>query len=220
MLVTGEQLLDLKLYISVPDTSHEYVLEFVESDEVQDENVPGTPTKPVVHVYRMRWRDPASTGGLATDYCFAASDGTDPDPVVFQQGIDVDPDTGIVTRGASTAGLVTMSCLRGAPATVYRWGYAYREPTPLFFFAAAIHMKRASYCADEHHYTTVGTPIAIADEEGINNDPIEHLEARWDDLGALCVDELRHPELKFQRECNGTPLPSCDSIDGKLTNGL
>jgi len=219
MYVTDQQLLDLKLHIFAPITSHRYVLEFVKRYTYHDESLPGTPPKPSVHAYTMRWRNPMNTTVQAVDYCFADGEGTDPDPVVFQQGIDVDPENGEVTRNTGTAGFVTMSCLRGAPATVYRWGYGYREPSPLSYFAAGIHMKRASYCADEHHYTTAGTPITIVDDQGINHDPIERLEAVWNEHGAMCLDHRRHPEIEFLG-CNDNPLPSCENTVGKMKNGF
>jgi hypothetical protein len=217
--VTDEQLLDLKLRIVAPITSHPYVLEFVQRHTYHDDSLPGTPPKPSVHAYRMRWRNPVNTTGQAVDYCFADGEATDPDPVVFQQGIGVDSETGVVTRDTSTAGFVTLSCLRGSPATVYRWGYEYRDPAPLSYFAASIHMKRASYCGDEHHYTTAGTRITIVDDQGINHDPIELLEAVWGKDGALCLDRQRYPEILFEG-CNGNALKSCDDVVGEMRNGL
>jgi hypothetical protein len=216
--VTGRQLVDLKLRISFTTgtVAHSYVLEF--------DNPVEAPGNNTIHAYPLRWR---SATGAAAPYCLAASDGVpEPDPVVFQQGIGVDPETGSVTRNPSTSGFVVLSCLRGALATAYGWGYPHRassaSPISPAYFDAAIQMKRASYCGDAHFYTVAGTPIHIADDQGVNDDPIARLEARWTPAGARCVnlENMRHPELNFTGVCNGRVLPPCAGTGGPLSNGL
>lgn len=185
----------------------------------------------LVHTYRMHWtRETPTTARGSTpsegDYCHDANKQVE--SVVFQQTIAVDPDTGKVTHDPSTQNLVTLSCISGGIAKVYnKYGYRYRGPDTNadhdYYFAAAIQMKRASYCADAHHYTIAGTEILIGDDKPINqqlgNQPPSNLEASWTPDGAKCVnmDHLRHPELKFLGSCLGQQLPAC-TAQGKLAD--
>ena len=152
-----------------------------------------------------------AVGAAPVPYCVDAHGNAD--PVVFQGGIAIDPDTARVTRGGSTDGVVTLSCRSGAPATVYSWGYRHREDA--YYFDAALQMKRASYCGDGATYTRSATLIDIADDRGGARSPLARLEARWTPTGASCVnrDHLRHPELavekRFTFTCQGRSLPPC-----------
>jgi ADYC domain len=222
-VVTGGELSKLTLHIrfDVPKNLGEtsiqkrYVLRF---GGVTSEL--GTNSKPKTVVqYDLFWNDANSSN--SGRYC-----ATPADPVVFQQGIDVHPVTGAVTPAPS---VVTMSCRQGALATVYWWGYDYQGTDPeTFYFRAGIQMKRASYCGDAHHYTTNGTVIDIADDKGIESLFIQKLEAYWSPTGAICLDNMRHPEMVFSRTCNKgnqvqVPVPSCDTFVAKgesLTSGV
>lgn len=208
--VTGDQLAELTLHILVDD--HRYALGFTAAAPT------GTHTQDV-HAYRLRWT--AETPTAWQDYCFdggtpAAPQIHNPDPVVFQQGINVDPLSGKVARDHAQS-LVTVSCLRGAPATVYGWGYAYNAaPKATFFFDAGIHMKRAAYCGDSRHFTEPNTWLDIADSAHIQGGslPMAKLEAWWSPDGATCLNlkNARRPELLhgFNGVCNGKqPLPRC-----------
>lgn len=235
--VTDTQLLHLKLYISFdvssattpprppPQTpratasqgpgdpaiagSERYVLDFdhAGTDGGQHD----------VHTYNLRWSE-AIAGAQPTQYCVDANGFAD--PIVFQQGIDVVPTTGAVTHTANTSSIVTMSCRKGALATVYWWGYDYDTSDP-FYFSAGIQMKRASYCGDYRHYTYAGTNIYIADAKGIHTLPdqdLDNIEAAWGPGGALCInlDERRHWGITydgaaFDGTCNGQKLPVCRS---------
>jgi hypothetical protein len=217
--VTGAELAGLELHIMflINRARNFYALTFTAPADVDG--------KHLVHTYQLRWTreigpvtgpsGPPSQGA----YCRGAgADG--PEPVVFQQTIAVAPDTGKVLHNPSTKDFVTMSCLGGAIAKVYnKYGYPYRGPdaNAEFYFGAAIQMKRASYCADAHHYTFAGTKIYIADDQSINTEAVDKLEASWTPDGATCVNKqnLRHPELKFSGICNGQPLPAC-SAPGQL----
>lgn len=177
--------------------------------------VSGAPERtPPLTTYQLSWRD-TRTGAPPVPYCADAQGGAD--TVVFQQGIDVDPVNGRVAATATTAGLVTLSCSLGAPAKVYGWGYRY-EPRALFYFAAAIQMKRASYCGDEGHYTVAGTEIHIFDDQGIHPigfklaDKITAVEASWTPDGATCMTpgNRRHVEMPFAG-CPKRVLPPCDA---------
>jgi hypothetical protein len=169
-----------------------------------------------VQSYKMRWRD-ESEGRTdappleATPYCLDASGHAD--RVVFQRAIVVDPITGKVVHDASSSVVdVTISCTRGAIATAYRWGYPYAAgAADPFYFAAAIQMKRAAYCADDSTYTTAGTEIAIRDNLGIQSDTIEHLEAWWSTAGAVCVNQInrRHASLNRGTCVGGHNKPPC-----------
>jgi hypothetical protein len=124
---------------------------------------------------------------------------------------------GSVTRPAPTTKVVTLSCRKGAIATVFSWGYRYlASPADTFYFDAGIHMKRASYCADGHAYTETGANIAIEDNRGINAQSDSHIEAWWTPAGALCLSTLRRPQIAadqgFSNSCSArTPpnLPAC-----------
>lgn len=161
-----------------------------------------------MHAYHLGWREVGTTREPTT-YCFdapPAGASIHADPIVFQQGIEVDPVTGAVNRNASA---VTMSCYLGAPATVYRWGYDHASANS-FYFDAAIQMKRASYCADADYYTVAGTRIQIGDDR-INRDlPIHHLEAWWTPRGASCMNPANRRNLDRPfTGCAGKPLPAC-----------
>ena len=212
--VAGEAIARLTLFIrfatSVP-TSEQYAIDFAGPPIRHNDRSVHT-----VVDYPMHWR-PRDRVAAPQPYCHAApppgataaSLGPD-DSVVFQQGIDVDPVTGRVTRVGSH---VTLSCYLGAPATVYRrWGYAHTA-APYFYFESAIQMKRASYCADRSHFTVSGTEIAVSDDQvgQGNHQRFPRLEASWSPTGARCIirDNLRHPSPRFGGVCNSTTLPEC-----------
>jgi ADYC domain-containing protein len=207
-IVTDTQLLGLALHISFPVPGAglvHAVLDFSAAYTL----VPAKHFKNAVRVYNMRWRyEPNS---LPQQYCHGPNN--QPDTAVFQQGIYVDPMTGTVSH-QSTANFVTLSCSLGAPTIVYAWGYPYQSNFDTFYFDAGIHMKRASYCGDENYYTVTPTQIQIKDDKGIQDETPTNLEARWDRHGAICVNlnNLRHPELKFNGTCNNRPKPECKSL--------
>lgn len=190
-----------------------------------------------IYVYSMQWKnlsDPSITS--TQQYCRGPSQ--QPDTVVFQQGIDVDPVKGTVTRPGAAASLVTLSCSLGAPAKVYSWGYSYQGSSPsATLFDAGIHMKRASYCADFRHYTWADTDIFKSDDQNINhliNPPPPSappgIEAWWGPGGALCVnsENMRHLSLAPANDVSlmscggkpytsGQPLQDCSFVcNGKL----
>ncbi|HEY0192283.1 MAG TPA: ADYC domain-containing protein, partial [Kofleriaceae bacterium] len=202
--VTGDALATLRLHLSVPDGWGHLVPALVDFTG----SVGGVPG---VHAYAMRWRLDAPDTAWRP-YCL---DGLrQPDAAVFQQDIAVGPVAGEVTQPPAGT-TVTLSCLRGAPATVYGWHYPYTGAS-LFYFCAGIQMKRASYCADERYYTTSGTAIELADDQHIQrgtagSDHVRYLEAGWTAAGATCVDlaNLRHSAMGFTGSCAGHALPSC-----------
>ena len=215
--VTGDQLSGLTLFIrftSTPPLTEQYAIDFA-GPAIDHGESPAHATSN----YHMRWR-PRDRVVAPQTYCHAApppgattaSQGP-PDSVVFQQGIDVEPVTGRVTRVGSH---VTMSCYLGAPATVYRrWGYAHTM-MPSFYFESAIQMKRASYCADRNHFTVAGTHIAVSDDQVApagNHEQIIRLEASWSPTGARCFnrENMRQQGLgaSFSGSCNGTRVPPC-----------
>jgi ADYC domain len=202
--VRDKQLADLVLHITFPDGWNNTV------QAALDFTGPATRTKkesPGVRTYGMRWRFDVPGATAWKPYCLDAKRRAD--SVVFQHDIVVDPMTGAVAR-PSPGVAVTLSCFRGAPATVYGWGYPYTGQD-VFHFDAGIQMKRASYCADSHDYTVAGTPIEIRDDLLIRRDAVRHLEASWTAHGATCVNlkNLRHSGLGFTGTCNGVALPAC-----------
>jgi ADYC domain-containing protein len=175
----------------------------------------------------MQWRDLWQPSSTTQPYCKRAptvdAGGNKTqldDSVVFQSGIDVDPQTGHVFANAND---VTMSCRYGAPATAYWWGYDWNSD--LWHFAAAIHMKRASYCGDAGFHTVGGTKIDVQDETYIEGATSlagitiqdTKVEAFWGPNGAICYNQPRRPDLKdhgvteFGGSCGGNPLPRCDT---------
>jgi len=169
---------------------------------------------PVVE-YNMLWRAADTTSWF--QYCIDSSSAAD--KVVFQEGMAVDPNNAAVTRDLATAGFTTLSCRKGAMATVHWWGYPYRVGADTFFFDSGLHMKRASYCGDDNHYTISGTQILIHDSAGINAEPITHVEAFWNQKGAICVNMAyrRYLNTTFNGWCNGAPLPNCAGFPNSTT---
>jgi hypothetical protein len=200
--VVGPQLVGLTLtlrFATIEEGMRDYLIDFA-GPPIDHANATGRiPTS-----FHMEWA--TSPTEPKRSYCHDAAN--QPDAVVFQAGLDVEPVTGAATHGAPT-GLVTLSCFLGAPATVYRWGYNYQERDP-FHFDAGIHMKRASYCADADYFTVAGTEIEISDEANQRRPP--NVEAWWTPTGATCVDaqHRRHPKdgRVFSGSCGGKPLPT------------
>jgi hypothetical protein len=152
--------------------------------------------------------------GAASFYQYCVDSGGAADQVVFQQSIDVDVDNGKVTRDSTTTKDVTLSCRKGAIATVHSWGYAYKPGFKTYYFDAGINLKRAAYCGDWRHWTISGTKIRIADSSGINTEAIDKTEAYWGLGGALCVNPgYRRVMSKFfdpATSC-GQPMPDCSA---------
>jgi len=208
--VNGPDLRDLVLYLELDDPLERrqrlvYALDFG-GDQPEEGNADVT-----IHQFVMSWHE-VDTTHPGHPYCLDAAGNED--AVVFQGGISVDPVSGSVTRNSSTAANVTLSCRRGAIATVHAWGYPYLGPTAAAHFDAGIHMKRASYCGDAASYTIAGTRIQLWDDLDVNDQigPGSRTEAHWTEHGATCVDALRQPALGFSGFCHGVKLPSCAEI--------
>jgi len=241
--LTGPAVVGLQLHIQFAQNHTSPVVVDAVLAFVAGASVPGHGT--TLQTYALSWLD-MSTSALtragqprpAKDYCYSdAVNKTHPDPVVFQQGIDVDPVNGRVTRDKDTANHVTLSCYQGAPATVHKWGYPYLatgatpatppkprgHPDATFYFDAGIQMKRASYCGDATYHTFAGTLIKINDDwPFLQESPLlqrasrlqpkqfwPSVEACWTPTRATCINYVRHPELTFSFECSGTRLPNC-----------
>jgi hypothetical protein len=209
--VTGPDLANLELLInaSPPGLGGPFLLDF-QGPPVEDAR-PGRPPQR----YNMRWQLADAHEPTPTAYCRDAA-GHD-DAVVFQQGVEVEPVTGKVAFVPTS---VTMSCDRGAPATVYRWGYGY-APQDAFYFGAGIQMKRASYCGDAEFFTRAGTEILIGDDTPINHRATPRdadLEAAWTPDGARCLNRAgeRQPAIvakkQFSYRCNGVELRACSAV--------
>jgi hypothetical protein len=199
--VTDSDLLNLTLTIELAGTLFD--LGFV--DHALESSV-SPKHRTTVTKYHVKWHSRAEDDPSSGFYCTDAQG--QPDAVVFQEGIDVNPVTGAVTANLSD---VTISCRLGAPATVYLWGYDY--VTDPFHFAAAIQMKRASYCADATVHTLAGTRIKVFDDEGVQQQFPEPqtLEAYWTPTGATCYERPRRLDLGarlFDGKCNGVALPT------------
>lgn len=227
--VTGEELRHLKLHLSVwlrPDERRRYVLDFAGAPENSMPSPAGREQRQPAK-FAMRWRLDGKTAPAPMSYCRDAQ--ARPDSVVFQRGITVDPVVGAV---AANPAAVTISCSLGAPAKVYAWGYDY-EPAKadaFYLFRAAIHMKRASYCADASYYTTTGTEVLVGDGLGINRDlptartSATELEAWWTPTGASCLNRAaeRQPGIAeqkgFRGSCGAQTLPTCELPSGSAAS--
>ncbi|MDB4966182.1 MAG: hypothetical protein JWN44_1871 [Myxococcales bacterium] len=229
--VWGYYFTNLTLYVSLSaPTKAQYALSFGPSWSAAnyDQGVGNAGHGTVDYKWDMYWRDLLNPGSAAQPYCKRAPsvDGNGntvqlDDSVVFQAGIAVDPQTGHVGANAS---FVTMSCRYGAPATAYWWGYDHASD--LWHFAAAIHMKRASYCGDGGFHTVSGTHIDIQDEAYIEGATSlggikiadSAVEAMWTPNGARCYSQPRRPDLKdkgvtvFAGSCGGQALQPCPSV--------
>jgi hypothetical protein len=238
--VVGDDMRRLTLHLDVafgaPDGARElYAIDFAGDPHSVPAALARGGDRPI-HSYPMRWtlEQVDSTPGAPgpAPYCYrpasttaAGGSGSEADTVVFQAGIKVNPISGKVTHpdaDKAVAGMVTLSCYFGAPATVARWGYDYRPAADHFYFDAAIQMKRASYCADERAYTTAGTAIERSDSANIgdlpNDPPVDagSIEAAWTPDGARCLNltHERHPELVGTFSgCRNLRLPSCHPND-------
>lgn len=229
--VTGFALQNLRLAVTVD--GQVFTLSFTHPDNKPANN--NTTTTADVQTFEMMW-NPGITAVPANQhrYCVRAPDPNNPgvpletDPVVFQQGINVDPKTAVTVKDSNS---VTLSCFHGAMAKVHWWGYPYRgSADDLVMFEAAMHMKRASYCGDASFYTQRNTDIVIADTVGVYNNSLHPkvFEASWGlvpgyGIRAICVN-LRHRRLRdalyppwtihgemFRRTCaDGYQIPLCD----------
>lgn len=241
-VVSDDQLKVLQLVVVLGEKTP-YTLSF--GEQVSDVGVTGGTGSVGAKVfsYPMFWNVGTSKSANPTDYCKRAlQDGQvtrDPDTIVFQQGIAVDPVTAVMARNGA---YVSMSCRRGAIANARSWGYIYRQgEDPSVMFEAAMHMKRASYCGDETFYTRRDTQILISDKAGIQRDGVNssNVEARWGRaldgrIRALCVNyapaapELRrhynaryplNTGVRFMGDCfdvNGNrefTIPTCEDFD-------
>jgi hypothetical protein len=193
-------------------------------------------TAPAIQKFNMQW---SKNGEPAQQYCYRAPgipDGA-ADPVVFQQGIGVNPDDATVGRNAS---YVTVSCRHGAMATVRLWGYTYTGAGTYQtnLFDMGLRMKRASYCGDESFYTRAGTEIKITDDIPIQSSASSNpslIEASWGwvtyagtaKFRATCVNmpKRRHrlaeyppgSGILFSPTCpDGFTIPACSLPLGRM----
>lgn len=218
--VTGADLLNLQLVVSFEGKPWSLTFWHHSSDTGD--------TGATVHQFDMRWDAGEIATANATPYCSRAPiNGSVADPVVFQQGIIVNPITAVTTQNDS---YVTLSCRHGAVATVRWWGYVYRgNSSQADMFEAAMHMKRASYCGDETFYTRANTDILIRDTAGNQHDTLlpGGFEASWGrpwaggPLRAVCVNlaHRRHPMALYPPDSSGedfvgdcadnTTIPDC-----------
>jgi hypothetical protein len=247
-MVSGDALRRLSLHIQFglagrQGPSEQYVIDFAGTPDPHKN--PDKNEQCSNATYNMAWTpetiDPEPQ--KRNPYCLRSKD-NDSDSIVFQQHIFVDPRTSKVSYPQDDARVqrfVTVSCYLGAPATVARWGYEYDFANPSacsptrgtsshFYFDAAVQMKRASYCADEHAYTMAGTEISISDSVPVHQDAKPDpatIEASWTRDGATCLNlcQARHKELlsadpKCEDKhfsCNTTAIPFCGPRD--ITGG-
>lgn len=208
--LTGPQIAGLSLVFKVDGGT--WTLTFTESLP-DDPGFNSAKLNPLKEFHAMWNAGDGYNSSDAKEYCTRAPVNGNPgemDPVVFQQGIDVNPITAVMAQNNS---VVTLSCRHGSLATVRWWGYSYRDPNTADLFEAAMHMKRASYCGDDTFYTRRNTQILIRDSSNIMQDPLDPIEfeARWgrpsagSPIRALCVNKFwrRRPGVNFPPDSSG-----------------
>lgn len=209
------------LQLVVLDGKFPYTLSF--GDQQSDVGSTGGTgsTGALVWSYPMFWNPGTSASANRTVYCERAlqqgETTRDPDALVFQQGIAVDPITAEMTRNGA---YVTLSCRHGAIANARSWGYFYRgDAAASLMFEAAMHMKRASYCGDETFYTRRDTPILINDIANIQHDGVtsSNVEARWGRgpggrIRALCVNWIFPPGPDLRRHSGANYPPNASGV--------
>jgi hypothetical protein len=195
-----------------------WTLKFTES-LADDPGYNGAKTNPLKEFHAMWSEGDGFNSSTAEEYCTRAKVPNQPlayDPVVFQQGIDVNPITAVMVQNNA---YVTLSCRHGSLASARWWGYSYRNQATADLFEAAMHMKRASYCGDDTFYTLPNTLIKVKDSTGLMDDKLNpsEFEASWGrapngSIRALCVNEhwRRQPHVLF---------PPNDPINGKEFDG-
>jgi hypothetical protein len=218
--VSGDSFLHLTLHITfpvvnpglipVPLTPVQVQLDFDQAKDIVD-------TGFTLHASNLLWSPDGGSPQGPVQYCLRGPKHQfEPDKVVFQQGISVDPVSGIVTADPN---VVTMSCTWGSVAKVYNWGYDYVPQQSLvpFLYQSAIHMKRAAFCGDFDYHTIDGLQIGISDN---SSPPINSFfppnfipEAQWSTDGATCVtlNNQRDLNKKFVGYCPNKQkhLPEC-----------
>jgi hypothetical protein len=222
-MITGTGLLHLQIRLKLPGGRFTVSFAGYSTDPIKTTG--DTPPVGLVEKLDMQWNT-GDTVSFSTrqSYCTLAPEGSGtlggPDPVVFQQGIIVNP---LNAKMTSDNDYVTLSCRNGAMATVRSWGYVYRgTQTQSSMFEAAMEMKRASYCGDESFYTRAGTYILVKDSADVNADGAitpSGFEASWgltsSGFRALCVKYLNrrvigadYPPgsgLTFHGQCDNAP---------------
>lgn len=118
-----------------------------------------------------------------------------------------------------------VTCETGGIAVCLGWGYqpwnyaryasTGQDESLEAYHQTCIHMKRASYCANEDAFTVNGTLIEINDPFApqIHSSPLNTIEAVWTETGATCLTNPRHPALLspsfVSNGCGNGPLPVC-----------
>jgi ADYC domain len=209
--LVGPQIAGLQLVFKVDDGI--WTLTFTES-LADDPGYNSAKLNPLKEFHAVWNEGEGYQSSLAQEYCTRAPvDATTPgemDPVVFQQGIDVNPVTAVMVQNND---YVTLSCRHGALATVRFWGYGYRNQATADLFEGAMHMKRASYCGDDTFYTRRDTLIRVRDSLGLMDDTLDPIEfeATWgrpsasSPIRALCVNKhwRRRPGVLFPPDQSG-----------------
>ncbi len=154
-------------------------------------------------------------------------------PSSFFRGARVD---GMTAEVKTSPSHTTMSCGTGAISACLDWGYRpWNDDAPpgttagahTYLFATCLQAKRAAYLAgrgDPTSYTDAGTPLLRRDHFGINDEPVTQVqfEAIWTPAGALCLNEMRHPEKRTDEITQ--QIPRCTPIEwsmaGKFATGL
>lgn len=133
--------------------------------------------------------------------------------VVFTPGETYDSTSLTVQPGITDR--VTMSCRGHAVAKLKFLGHDPNDGYGSSVEArqAALKMLTADYCGDGQANTSVGHPLNFTDDLGLFDPhyfaPASDMEARWDENGAVCLNEPRKVGVKRSSVTCATPLPMC-----------
>ncbi|MCR9163886.1 MAG: ADYC domain-containing protein [Nannocystaceae bacterium] len=133
--------------------------------------------------------------------------------VVFTPGETYDPVA--LTVQSQAPDRVTMACRGHAVAKLKFLGH---DPGDAYGSSvearqAALKMLTADYCGDGQPHTTIGHPLNFADDLGLFDPhffaPASDMEARWNEDGAVCLNEPRNAQVARGDVTCDTPLPTC-----------
>ncbi|PCC70575.1 hypothetical protein SAMN02745121_05540 [Nannocystis exedens] len=123
-----------------------------------------------------------------------------------------DPATGAKTFPRPDKAL-TFACKDGALAKCVLFGYrpwaTVNGVSLADYHQACTRMVRADYCGDGQSHTTLGTPIHVLDQLGIQNADANTpyvVEAEWGPNGAVCLNPSNARKPNLTLGCN---IPTC-----------
>ena len=120
----------------------------------------------------------------------------------------------VTATGAAAEGWFNVACAGTALAKMFLLRHTQASqlaPTTAGERQALLKMLTADVCGDGHSFTVQGQPLYWADAKRITRFPNApwHLEAIWNEHGAVCMEQPRRPELAAAIDERCGPLPRC-----------